>query len=117
MQGIMKFGATERDPEERMREANAPDTWRPPAPCVIAAATEVDDPFAVERGISAILARGVWRQIGKKRPHAHATKTKTWNTFLFFSPKCARCLSEAPAPPHMKALSARLCGWGGRFFS
>ena len=53
---IVKFGATERDPEERLREANAPDTFRPPEPYVIAAATEVDDPFAVERGIHAILA-------------------------------------------------------------
>jgi len=56
MQGIVKFGATERDPAARLREANAPDTFRPPEPYVIAAATEVDDPFAVERGIHAILA-------------------------------------------------------------
>ena len=56
MQGITKFGATERDPQERLREANAPGTWTPPEPYVIAAATEVDDPFAVERGIHAILA-------------------------------------------------------------
>jgi hypothetical protein len=56
MQGITRFGATESDPAVRLREANAPGTWTPPEPYVIAAATEVDDPFAVERGIHAILA-------------------------------------------------------------
>jgi hypothetical protein len=64
MSGIVKFGATERDPEERLREANAHDTWRPPEPYVIAASAEVGDPFAVERGIHAILAT---RRINPRR--------------------------------------------------
>jgi hypothetical protein len=47
--GIVKIGATERDPEERLREANA-CTWHYPD-YTIACATEVDDPFAAERRI------------------------------------------------------------------
>ena len=70
MQGIVKFGATERDPAARLREANAPDTFRPPEPYVIAAATEVDDPFAIERGIHAILAS---RRIHPRREFFRAT--------------------------------------------
>ena len=54
MPGIAKFGATERDPTERLREANA-CTWHMHE-YAIAAAQEVDDPFAVERAIHAMLA-------------------------------------------------------------
>ena len=54
MPGIAKFGATERDPTERLREANA-CTWHLHE-YAIAAAQEVDDPFAVERAIHAMLA-------------------------------------------------------------
>jgi hypothetical protein len=54
MPGIVKFGATERDPTERLREANA-STWSLPEYSV-AAATKVDDPFAVERTIHTLLA-------------------------------------------------------------
>jgi hypothetical protein len=54
MPGIVKFGATERDPTERLREANA-STWHLHE-YTAAAATRVDDPFAVERTIHALLA-------------------------------------------------------------
>ena len=45
-----------RDPNERLEEANASDTWRPPRPYVVVCATEVADPFASERAIHALLA-------------------------------------------------------------
>ena len=56
MQGVVKIGATRRDPNERLEEANASDTWRPPRPYVVVCATEVADPFASERAIHALLA-------------------------------------------------------------
>ncbi len=56
MPGIVKIGATRRDPAERLREANTCDTWRPPHPYVTVCVVEVEDPFAAERAIHALLA-------------------------------------------------------------
>ena len=56
MPGMIKIGATRRDPAERLREANESDTWRPPHAYGVAGAAEVEDPFAAERAIHALLA-------------------------------------------------------------
>lgn len=56
MPGVLKIGATRRDPSERLAEANAGDTWRPPRPYTVVCATEVADPFACERAVHALLA-------------------------------------------------------------
>ena len=56
MPGVIKIGATRRDPNERLAEANAGDTWRPPRPYAVVCATEVADPFACERAVHALLA-------------------------------------------------------------
>ena len=56
MPGVIKIGATRRDPAERLAEANASDTWRPPHAYVVACAAEVTDPFACERAIHTLLA-------------------------------------------------------------
>ena len=56
MPGVVKIGATTRDPSERLAEANASDTWRPPHPYVVVCAVEVADAFASERAVHAVLA-------------------------------------------------------------
>jgi hypothetical protein len=56
MPGIIKIGATRRDPAARLEEANASDTWRPPRAYVAVCVAQVDDPFASERAIHAMLA-------------------------------------------------------------
>jgi hypothetical protein len=56
MPGIVKIGATDRDPVERLREANDSDTWRPPEAYRIAWAIEADSPFALENQVHAALA-------------------------------------------------------------
>ena len=56
MPGVIKIGATRRDPAERLAEANASDTWRPPHAYVVACAAEVTDPFACERAMHTLLA-------------------------------------------------------------
>ena len=56
MPDVVKIGATRRNPNERLDEANASDTWRPPRPYVVVCATEVADPFACERAVHALLA-------------------------------------------------------------
>jgi hypothetical protein len=56
MPGIVKIGATTRDPTERLREANESDTWRPPEPYAIACVAWVEDAFAAERAVHAMLA-------------------------------------------------------------
>lgn len=44
MPGLLKIGMTERTPEERLKDANMPDTWRPPTPYVIEFAKQVMQP-------------------------------------------------------------------------
>ena len=56
MPGIVKIGATKRDPSERLREANAAGTWRPPLPYELEGALRFVDAFAVERAIHVRLA-------------------------------------------------------------
>lgn len=56
MPDVVKIGATRRNPNERLDEANASDTWRPPRPYFVVCATEVADPFACERAVHALLA-------------------------------------------------------------
>ena len=56
MPGIVKIGATKRDPSERLREANAAGTWRPPHPYELEGFVRVVDAFAVESAIHARLA-------------------------------------------------------------
>ncbi len=68
MPGIIKFGATDRDPIERLRKANA-CTWHLHV-YTVAAATRVDDPFAVERLIHALLAT---RRVRPRREFFRAT--------------------------------------------
>ena len=47
MPGLFKIGMTERTPEERLGEANASDTWRPPYNIVIS--KKVNDPMKKEK--------------------------------------------------------------------
>jgi hypothetical protein len=56
MPGIIKIGATRRAPAARLEEANESDTWRPPRAYVAVCVAQVDDPFASERAIHALLA-------------------------------------------------------------
>ena len=56
MPGVIKIGATRRELAERLAEANASDTWRPPHAYVVACAAEVTEPFACERAIHTLLA-------------------------------------------------------------
>ena len=56
MPGIVKIGATKRDPSERLREANAAGTWRPPLPYELEGALRFVDAFAVESAIHVRLA-------------------------------------------------------------
>jgi P4 family phage/plasmid primase-like protien len=69
-EGVVKFGATGRDPAERLREANS--TWRRAGhdAYAIAAAARVDDPFAVERAVHLIFAS---RRVDPRREFFHAT--------------------------------------------
>ena len=56
MPGMVKIGATDRDPEERLHDANESDTWRPPEAYRIAWSVEVDAPFLVEKRIHSAFA-------------------------------------------------------------
>jgi hypothetical protein len=56
MPGLYKVGFTTRDPEERLKEANSHDTWKPPCPYVIEFARSVSDVREKERTSHRILA-------------------------------------------------------------
>ena len=55
MPGLVKIGATKRDPAKSLWEANSNDEWRLPD-YSIAWAVNVEDPFASKRAIHALLA-------------------------------------------------------------
>ena len=68
MSGFVKIGATKRDPKKSLWEANS-NEWRLPD-CSIAWAVNVEDPFASERAIHALLAA---RRIYPRREFFRAT--------------------------------------------
>jgi hypothetical protein len=66
MPGLAKIGMTTRTPQERLEEANASDTWKPPTPYTIAFAKSVTDPKAKERTVHKLLEKYV-DKIHKRR--------------------------------------------------
>jgi len=57
MPGILKIGMTERDPEIRLSEANASDTWRPPTPYIIELAKKVYNASQKEKTLHILLEK------------------------------------------------------------
>ncbi len=55
MPGIYKIGATERDPQERLNEANSSDTWRPPEAYEIECIAKTHDIYKKEHTIHRLL--------------------------------------------------------------
>lgn len=55
MPSLLKIGMTERTPEERLRDANSHDTWRPPTPYVIEFAKQVQHPKQKEATLHRLL--------------------------------------------------------------
>jgi hypothetical protein len=56
MPGLIKIGMTERTPEERLAEANLPDTFKPPLPYVIEIQKKVNNCKETEKKIHALLS-------------------------------------------------------------
>jgi len=93
MPGIVKIGATDRDPSLRLAEANA-GTWSAPEPYVIACAVAVDDAFATERAIHALLAA---RRVNPRREFFRLTDAAARALFAVVAPDPPE--SEAPECP------------------
>jgi hypothetical protein len=55
MPGILKIGMTERSPEERLRESNCSDTWRPPLAYTLEFAIKVNNVKEKEASIHRVL--------------------------------------------------------------
>lgn len=55
MPNILKIGTTERTPKERLKEANSPDTWKPPTPYKIEFAKKVKNPKEKETTLHKLL--------------------------------------------------------------
>lgn len=61
MPGILKCGMTERTPDQRLKEANASDTWRPPTPYKIEFAKKVQEPKCKEATLHKLLEQYTMR--------------------------------------------------------
>ena len=85
--------ATHRSPVERLEEANASDTWRPPHPYAVACAAEVADPFACERAVHALLGA---RRINPRNEFFDVTVDEARTVFALLSPKAAHEPNLAP---------------------
>ena len=57
MPGIYKIGMTTRTPEERLKDANSSNTWKPPIPYKIAMSIRVNDPLKKEQTLHKLLER------------------------------------------------------------
>ena len=55
MPGLLKIGMTLRTPQERLKEANSSDTWRPPTNFIIEFAKRVHNPLQKERTLHTLL--------------------------------------------------------------
>ena len=100
MQGIVKIGATKREVSERLKEANASDTWRPPRAYVIACTAEVADPFATERAIHSILAS---RRVDPKREFFEITADEARGLFALLAP-APRANDESQTNDHVRVV-------------
>ena len=81
MPGILKVGMTERTPEERLRDANRSDTWRPPAPYKLECAIKVNNPLKKEN----ILHRILEKYVERINPEREFFKISIEEIRLFFS--------------------------------
>lgn len=57
MPGVLKIGMTEREPQQRLKEANTSDTWRPPTPYVLEFAKKVKNPKYKETLLHTLLSQ------------------------------------------------------------
>lgn len=55
MPGIYKIGMTTRTPDERLKDANAANTWKPPTPYNIEMFVKVSEPFVKEQALHKLL--------------------------------------------------------------
>ena len=100
MPGVIKIGATRRELAERLAEANASDTWRPPHAYVVACAAEVTEPFACERAIHTLLAA---RRVNHRAEFFEITADEASALFSLLAPasrneqSVTEGLSPAPA--------------------
>ena len=81
MPGILKVGMTERTPEERLKDANRSDTWRPPAPYKLECAIKVNNPLKKEN----ILHRILEKYVDRINPEREFFKISIEEIRLFFS--------------------------------
>ncbi len=80
MPGILKIGMTERTPEDRLKDSNAPDTWRPPTPYVIEFAKKVSNASQKEKTLHILLEKYSIR-VNPKREFFRITKE---DVLIFF---------------------------------
>jgi hypothetical protein len=66
MPGIVKIGMTTRSPEERLKEANSSNTWKPPTPYHIVTSKKLINPQFAESIIHKALSANGERIVGNR---------------------------------------------------
>ena len=95
MPGVVKIGATNRDPRDRLAEANARHTWCPPEPYIAALTAPVADAFATERAIHTLLAV---RRINPRLEFFRLTDDEMRALFAMLAPIDGAEAAPIPAP-------------------
>jgi hypothetical protein len=80
MPGILKIGMTERHPQERLKEANGSDTWRPPTPYVMEFAKKVANVKDKEKTLHMLL-KEFNKRINPKREFFSISKEVCYGFF------------------------------------
>ena len=72
MPGIYKIGMTTRTPEERIKDANTSNTWKPPKPYNIEMFAKITEPMKKERSLHKLLEH-YGKRIHPRREFFHIT--------------------------------------------
>jgi len=102
MPGIMKIGMTMRTPEERLKEANKHDTFKPPTLYQIDFAKEVLNP-KIKEGILHDLLERYTERINPQREFFRVSSTEVYRFFQLVDGAWWKPLDNSPPPatkPH-----------------
>jgi hypothetical protein len=106
MPNIFKIGMTERTPDERLKEANMSDTWRPPTPYKLEFAKKVNDVKNKETILHKLLEKYTQR-INPKREFFRVSIEEVQTFFELMDGEMYSEIIESPKTKESKILGCR----------
>jgi hypothetical protein len=120
MPGIYKIGLTTRTPEERLANANASDTWKPPMPYQIVMTRRVNRVREIERTVHSLLEE-LGMRVHPRREFFRVSRSIVEKIFTLVDPipntsgdvieHVEDELVDSTSPPQSKC---EWCSWNGR---